>query len=169
MKRAFLILVDGLRPDILESELAAARLPNLARLTERGARSRAVSVFPTTTSVAYLPFLTGCFPGTCNIPSIRWLDRAAYTGRWWRDRAAVRSYCGYQAGMLDNDIAPQVETIFQLVPESLGIFTMITRGLTPERDPAQGARQARRQHRALHQWLRAARPSRRAGTARRRR
>ena len=52
----------------------------------------------------------------------------------------MRSYCGYQAGMLDDDIAPQVETIFQLVPESLGIFTMITRGLTPERDPAQGAR-----------------------------
>jgi len=140
VKRALLILVDGLRPDIAESELAAGRLPNLAKLTERGARSRAVSVFPTTTSVAYLPFLTGCFPGTCNIPSIRWLDRTAYTGRWWRDRAAVRSYCGYQAGMLDNDIAPHVETIFQLVPESLGIFTMITRGLTPDRDPAQGAR-----------------------------
>lgn len=140
MKRAFLILVDGLRPDVAESELAAGRLPNLARLTDRGGRSRAVSVFPTTTSVAYLPFLTGCFPGTCNIPSIRWLDRTAYTGRWWKDRAAVRSYCGYQAGMLDDDIAPQVETIFQLVPESLGIFTMITRGLTPERDPAQGAR-----------------------------
>ncbi len=140
MKRAFLILVDGLRPDIAESELAAGRLPNLAKLTERGARSRAVSVFPTTTSVAYLPFLTGCFPGTCNIPSIRWLDRAAYGGRWWKDRTAVRSYCGYQAGMLDDDIAPQVQTIFQLVPESLAIFTMITRGLTPERDPAQGAR-----------------------------
>ena len=46
MKRAFLILVDGLRPDVLESELEAARLPNLARLTERGARTRAVSVFP---------------------------------------------------------------------------------------------------------------------------
>jgi hypothetical protein len=140
VKRAFLILVDGLRPDIAEAELAAGRLPHLAKLSERGARSRAVSVFPTTTSVAYLPFLTGCFPGTCNIPSIRWLDRAAYKGRWWRDRAAVRSYCGYQAGMLDDDIAPRVETIFQLVPRSLGIFTMITRGLTPERDPAQGAR-----------------------------
>jgi hypothetical protein len=140
MKRAYLILVDGLRPDVLESEHAAGRLPHLARITERGARSRAVSVFPTTTSVAYLPFLTGCFPGTCNIPSIRWLDRETYRGRWWKDRAAVRSYCGYQAGMLDDDIAPHVETIFQLVPESLGIFTMITRGLPPERDPAQGAR-----------------------------
>ncbi len=140
MRRAFLVLVDGLRPEIAETEMAAGRLPNLAALTERGTRSRAVSVFPTTTSVAYLPFLTGCFPGTCNIPSIRWLDRAAYRGRWWRDRAAVRSYCGYQAGMLDSDINPDVQTIFQLVPESLGIFTMITRGLTRDRDPAQGAR-----------------------------
>ena len=140
MRRAFLILIDGLRPDVLEAELAAGRLPNLKALTERGARSRAISVFPTTTSVAYLPFLTGCFPGTCNIPSIRWLDREAYTGRWWKDRAAVRSYCGYQAGMLDDDITPRVQTIFQLVPESLAIFTMITRGLVPERDPAQGAR-----------------------------
>ena len=140
MRRAFLILIDGLRPDVLEAEVAAGRLPNLTALTDRGARSRAISVLPTTTSVAYLPFLTGCFPGTCNIPSIRWLDREAYTGRWWKDRAAVRNYCGYQAGMLDDDIAPGVQTIFQLVPESLGIFTMITRGLTPERDPAQGAR-----------------------------
>ena len=140
MKRAFLVLVDGLRPDIAEAELAAGRLPNLAAMTARGSRSRAISVFPTITSVAYLPFLTGCFPGTCNIPSIRWLDRTGYRGRWWKDRAAVRSYCGYQAGMLDDDIDPGVQTIFQLVPESLGIFTMITRGLTPDRDPAQGAR-----------------------------
>ena len=36
MKRAFLILVDGLRPDVAEGELAAGRLPHLARLTERG-------------------------------------------------------------------------------------------------------------------------------------
>lgn len=140
MKRAILVLVDGLRPDVAETELAAGRLPNLARLTARGARSRAISVFPTTTSVAYLPFLTGCFPGTCNVPSIRWLDRAAYGGRWWKDRAAVRSYCGYQAGMLDQDIAGDVQTIFELVPESLAIFTMITRGLAPGQDRAQRTR-----------------------------
>jgi len=140
VRRAFLILVDGLRPDIAEEALAAGELPNLKTLTERGARSRAISVFPTTTSVGYLPFLTGCFPGTCNVPSIRWLDRATYDGRWWRRRNEVRNYCGYQSALLDGDIASEVQTMFQLVPESLGIFTMITRGLPPERDPAQTAR-----------------------------
>ena len=140
MKRCFLLLVDGLRPDVAERELAAGRLPHLADMVREGGTSRAVTVFPSTTSVAYLPFLTGCTPGRCNIPSIRWLDRAAYAGRWWQDRESMRSYCGYQTGRLDGDIDPTVRTIFELVPESMAIFTMISRGLTAERDPAQGAR-----------------------------
>ena len=141
MRRCFLLLIDGLRPDVAEAELAAGRLPGLARLVAGGGVGRAVTAFPSTTSVSYLPFLTGCTPGRCNIPSIRWLDRASYDGRWWRSRNAIRSYCGYQAGMLDGDIAPDVRTIFELVPASVGIFTMIARGLPAERNPARVARQ----------------------------
>jgi len=141
MRRCFLLLVDGLRPDVAERELAAGRLPNLARMVAVGGAGRAITSFPSTTSVSYLPFLTGCSPGRANIPSIRWLDRTRYDGRWWRSRDAVRSYCGYQAGMLDGDIAPDVKTIFELVPESVGIFTPIARGLTPARNPASLERQ----------------------------
>jgi len=140
VNRALLLLIDGLRADVAESELAAGRLPHLAALTERGARRRAATVFPSTTSVAYLPFLTGCLPGRCNVPSIRWLDRAQYRGRWWLDREAVRSYCGYQAGRLDGDIAPEIRTIFDLVPESVAIFSMVTRGLQADGDRIPGAR-----------------------------
>jgi type I phosphodiesterase/nucleotide pyrophosphatase len=136
MRRCLLLLIDGLRPDVAEAELAAGRLPNLAQLVARGGVGRAVTSFPSTTSVSYLPFFTGCTPGGCNVPSIRWLDRSRYDGRWWRSRDAVRSYCGYQAGMLDADLAPEVRTIFQLVPESVGIYTMVTRGLTHQRNPA---------------------------------
>ena len=140
MNRCILLLVDGLRPDLAEQQLAAGTLPNLKRLLERGGATRAITSFPSTTSVSYLPFLTGCLPGRCNVPSIRWLDRTQYRGRWWKDRTAVRSYCGYQAGMLDQDLAPEIRTIFELVPESAGFFTMVSRGLTPDRDPAQFAR-----------------------------
>jgi len=136
MRRCFLLLIDGLRPDVAEAELAAGRLPNLARLVAAGGAGRAVTSFPSTTSVSYLPFFTGCTPGRCNVPSIRWLDRASYDGRWWRNRNAMRSYCGYQAGMLDDDVAPDIRTIFELVPESVGIFTMVTRGLSPARNLA---------------------------------
>ncbi|HEX2251259.1 MAG TPA: alkaline phosphatase family protein [Gemmatimonadales bacterium] len=136
MRRCFLLLIDGLRPDVAERRLAAGELPHLRAMLNYGGRSTAVTGFPSTTSVAYLPFLTGCAPGRCDIPSIRWLDRAAYRGRWWRDSAAIRSYCGYQASMLDRDIRRDVHTVFELVPESLGIFTPVARGLTRARDPS---------------------------------
>ena len=141
MTRCFLLLVDGLRPDVAEARLAAGDLPHIAAMLKGGGATQAITGFPSTTSVAYLPFLTGCTPGHCDVPSIRWLDRASYGGRWWRDRKAIRSYCGYQAPMLDGDIRPDVRTIFELVPESLGIFTPVARGLTPERDPSRRERQ----------------------------
>ena len=139
--RCLLLLVDGLRPDVAEARLDAGELPHLAAMLHDGGHTRAITVFPSTTSVAYLPFLTGCTPGTCNIPSIRWLDRRAYGGRWWTDREAVRSYCGYQAPQLDGDIDADVRTIFELVPESIGLFTPVARGLTPARDPSRRERQ----------------------------
>jgi hypothetical protein len=139
--RCFLLLVDGLRPDVAEGRLAAGELPQLAAMLNQGGRTCAITGFPSTTSVAYLPFLTGCAPGHCDVPSIRWLDRTEYRGRWWRDRAAVRSYCGYQAPLLDKDISPHVRTMFELVPESVGIFTPVARGLTPDRDPSRWERQ----------------------------
>ena len=141
MTRCFLLLVDGLRPDVAEARLLAGHFPNIAAMLDQGGRTHAITGFPSTTSVAYLPFLTGCTPGHCDIPSIRWLDRAGYRGHWWRDRNAIRSYCGYQAPMLDGDIRSDVRTIFELVPESMGIFTPVARGLTPERDPSRRERQ----------------------------
>jgi hypothetical protein len=140
MNRCFLVLVDGLRRDLAEAELAAGTLPNVAAMVARGGSACAITAFPSTTSVSYLPFLTGCMPGRCDIPSIRWLDRRQYGGRWWRDRAAVRSYCGYQASLLDADLAPEVRTIFELVPQSLGLFTPVARGLPADRDPTRLAR-----------------------------
>jgi hypothetical protein len=141
MRRCFLLLVDGLRPDVAESRLEAGHLPHIAAMIRRGGRTHAITGFPSTTSVAYLPFLTGCTPGHCDIPSIRWLDRRAYAGRWWRDRNAIRSYCGYQAPMLDGDLSKDVRTIFELVPQSMGIFTPVARGLSAERDPSRRERQ----------------------------
>ncbi len=136
MTRCFLLLVDGLRPDVADARLAAGDLPHIASMLKTGGRGIAITGFPSTTSVAYLPFLTGAAPGRCNIPSIRWLDRSGYRGRWWRDRGFVRSYCGYQAPQLDADINPDVRTIFELVPDSVGIFTPVARGLTATRDPS---------------------------------
>ena len=63
MNRCFLLLVDGLRPDVAQRRLELGELPHLASMLRRGGRTTAITGFPSTTSVAYLPFLTGCAPG----------------------------------------------------------------------------------------------------------
>ena len=130
-RKVVCILVDGARPDVLRELLAQGDLPNLARwVIEPGGMAVGTTVFPSTTGVAYIPFLFGRYPGPANVPGIRWLDRVGIAGgplgRW----RAARSYCGPQAGWINRDIdcGP---SLFELVPQSLAICTPITRGLRP--------------------------------------
>src|SRR5207244_12467883 len=85
---------------------------------------------PSTTGVAYIPFLFGRYPGTANVPGIRWLDRAAAArGSGLRSQwRAARSYCGAQASWNNRDITCG-PSIFELVPQSLEMCSPIVRGL----------------------------------------
>jgi hypothetical protein len=132
--RATLIILDGARPDVFEQLVARGDLPQISRhVLEAGGITPATTVFPSTTGVAYLPFLTGCYPGTCDVPGIRWLDPTRYTGRWWRDREHVRSYCGYQGGRLNTDLRAGIRTIFDIEADSIALCTPFTRGLATGR------------------------------------
>src|SRR5919106_400616 len=130
--RAVIVLIDGARADVLQDLLRRGELPNLARwVIEPGGLGIGTTVFPSTTGVAYIPFLFGRYPGSVNIPGIRWLDRAGAAGGWggWREQwRAARSYCGVQGGWLNRDISP-APSLFDLVPESIAICTPLTRGL----------------------------------------
>jgi len=131
-RRVVFVLMDGARPDVMRDLLDRGDLPNLARwVIEPGGFTVGTTVFPSTTGVAYFPFLYGCYPGTANVPGIRWLDRAAAAGDWRSQWRAARSYCGLaQVGWINDDhgLGP---SIFDLVPESLAICTPLTRGLRP--------------------------------------
>jgi hypothetical protein len=123
------VLIDGARCDVLRDLLARGDLPNLARwVIERGGLTTGTTVFPSTTGVAYIPFLFGRYPGSVGIPGIRWLDRQGAAGGWREQWRAARSYCGVQGGWLNGDIAP-APSLFDLVPESIAICTPLTRGL----------------------------------------
>lgn len=140
-RRATLLILDGARPDVFRELLEAGDLPNVAEhVVETGGQVPATTVFPSTTGVAYLPFLTGCFPGTCGVPGIRWMDVSRYAGRPWRDRDHVRSYCGYQGGRLDDDLSPDVPTLFELEPDSVAVCSPVRRGLPAGRVRASGSR-----------------------------
>jgi hypothetical protein len=137
-RTATLIILDGARADVFEHLVSAGDLPNLSRhVLEPGGVVPATTVFPSTTGVAYLPFLTGCYPGNCDVPGIRWMDRREYRGHWWRDRRHLRSYCGPQGGMLNTDMPADMPTLFDLVPDSVALCSPFTRGLKPENDRVQ--------------------------------
>lgn len=130
-RRVVFVLIDGARADVFRELLERGDLPHIARsVVEPGGFTVGTSVFPSTTGVAYIPFLFGRYPGTCNVPGIRWLDRAgAAQGTGWRAQwHAARSYCGAQAGSINRDIHAG-PSLFDLVPESAAICTPVTRGL----------------------------------------
>jgi arylsulfatase A-like enzyme len=73
-QRAFLMVWDGLRPDLVSPDLT----PNLWRLAEEGVwfeRSRAV--FPTLTRANSPAISTGCRPGRAGVPGNTFLLRSA--------------------------------------------------------------------------------------------
>lgn len=128
MKRAVVILADGARPDVMRELVDQGKLPNIDRtFYEDGSALEGVTSFPSTTGPAYLPFLTGCFPGTCNVPGIRWLDKACYDAGGF-SLNKHRSYVGLESFLMGRDIWPHIRTVFELIPNSYSIFNPIARG-----------------------------------------
>ena len=126
-KRAFILLIDGARPDVIVELLDAGQLPNIKNITEKnGTFKSAVTCFPSTTGPAYLPFLTGCFPGTCNVPGIRWLDKSKFRKSLLFGQ---RSYVGLESFLMGADIAAGIETVFEKIQKSYSIFNPITKGV----------------------------------------
>lgn len=128
-KRCILILADGARPDVLNQELIKGKLPNIARyLVDKGTQQTILTTFPSTTGPAYLPFLTGCYPGTCNVPGIRWFDREHYGKKGWSFKS-FRSYVGLETLLFDHDMNPNVKTAFEIFENPISIFNNIHRGI----------------------------------------
>jgi len=127
------LLADGARADTIARATDSGSFPALARLRDEGGLHELTSAFPSVTGPAYTPFLMGRFPGSVGLPGLRWYDRS---------RAAcsfpdyTRSYVGYQMRALDRDLDPAASTIFELVPDSVGALSVITRGLPRRRQLA---------------------------------
>ncbi len=67
VRRAVILGLDGLDPNLLEKYLAEGKLPNFAKLKEQGAYSRLGTTLPALSPVAWSTFQTGVNPGAHNI------------------------------------------------------------------------------------------------------
>jgi arylsulfatase A-like enzyme len=112
----------------MQDLLNADELPSLKRfIVEPGAGQTATTVFPSTTGPAHAPFITGCTPGTCDIPGIRWFDRQQPHGMTHFHQS--RSYVGPGSLYMDADLRPGIRTIFEYFQRPAGVFSFLNRGM----------------------------------------
>lgn len=127
-KRCVFLLVDGARADVMEEFIQSGELPSLRRFVlDRGDYRKAVTSFPSTTGPAHVPFLTGCTPGSSNLPGIRWFDRTQPHGFTHFNQS--RSYVGPGGLFMDSDLREDVRTIFEYFEHPAGVFSFLNRGL----------------------------------------
>lgn len=127
--------MDGFRPDVLRKLMDENKLPTLKKLfLDEGTFWNGTTVFPSTTGPAYLPMVTGCFPGTCNVPGIRWVDRQHFLDGNW-NRQGTRSYVGYESFFFNKDLNQDVKTIFEFFPNHLSIHNLANKGVAKIAEP----------------------------------
>jgi hypothetical protein len=127
-------LIDGARPDVMKRLIDEGKLPNIQKeVIESGVFRKASSCFTSTTGPAYLPFLMGCFPGTVDIPGIRWLDKKEFSSKRI-GKYRLRSYNGIEGPWFNSDLPTDRKTLHELFDNSRNIYSMITRSLGSDRD-----------------------------------
>ncbi|MDQ2675453.1 MAG: alkaline phosphatase family protein [Actinomycetota bacterium] len=130
-----MILADGAKAETFEALLDGGELPAISEhVVARGAYRRGTSVFTSTTGPAHVPLLTGCYPGTVGVPGYRWFDRDRYRGRGPAAPHALRSYNGPEVAHLPRDMDAGHPTLYELIPDAIGVFGLVNRGLAPERN-----------------------------------
>jgi len=115
--------------------LSQGSLPNIKKyIVDRGSIIKnVVTVFPSTTGPAHAPFLTGAFPGSLNMPGIRWFDRTKNSYQDYGPLAWLqfeRDYVSPQAFAMNTDMSYEIKTIFERLRDhtTAAIFEPITRG-----------------------------------------
>ncbi len=131
-----LFAASGISPEVLSAMMRRGDLPNIAlHVAERGSFIEAIGAFPSTVGPASTPFVTGSFPGTCDIPGARWFDRTVQAGRVLAMNR-FRDYLGWGAYAMDYDLSNSVRTVFEYSRQAVNIFGMLNRGCGLVRDPA---------------------------------
>jgi hypothetical protein len=75
-KKLVLVVIDALKPEMLERAIAAGRAPALARIREQGVYVEdCVAAFPSVTPVCAASITTGVGPDLHHIPSMNWYHR----------------------------------------------------------------------------------------------
>ena len=134
-KRFVFIIIDGAPYAIFKGLLENGDLPNIKKhVVDRGSLNKAVSVFPSTTGPAFIPFFMGLYPGTANIPGIRWLSKSDFHPPHRFKRPGVCSYMGIDGLRFEADLPIGFPTLFNFFSPVSNIYNLLTRGCPPAKN-----------------------------------
>jgi hypothetical protein len=139
-KKLVLVVIDALKPEMLERAIAADRAPALQRIAEQGAYvDDCVAAFPSVTPVCAATITTGVSPDEHLIPSMNWYHReeeryVEYGSSFSATRqfGVVRSLTDTVYRMNAEHLSSQVRTVFEALDDegvrTAGTTYLIYRG-----------------------------------------
>ena len=134
-KRVVFIIIDGAPYEIFKALIENGDLPNIKKhVVDRGSLNKAVSVFPSTTGPAFIPFFMGLYPGTANIPGIRWLSKSNFHTPHRFKRPGICSYMGLDGLHFEADLPPDFPTLFNFFSPVSNIYNLLARGCPPAKN-----------------------------------
>lgn len=134
-KRFIFILIDGAPYKVFKALVENGDLPNIKKhVIDRGSLNKAVTVFPSTTGPAFVPFFMGLYPGTVNIPGIRWLSKSNFQTPHRFKRPGICSYMGLDGLDFEADLPPNVPTLFEYFSPVSNIYNLLARGCPPKKN-----------------------------------
>lgn len=125
-KKLVLIVIDALKPTMLERAMETGRAPALKRIRQEGVYvENCAAAFPSVTPVCAATITTGVGPGKHLIPSMNWYHREE--GRYVeygssfsasRQFGVLRSLTDTVYRMNAEHLAPEVETVYETLDDA---------------------------------------------------
>jgi hypothetical protein len=125
-KKLVLVIIDAMKPAMLERAIAAGRAPALARVRDEGVYvGDCVAAYPSVTPVCAATITTGVGPEQHHIPSMNWYHReesryVEYGSSFSASRqfGVVRSLTDTVYRMNDEHLSHDVETVFESLDDA---------------------------------------------------
>jgi hypothetical protein len=142
-KKLVLVVIDALKPSMLERAVAVGRAPALARIMQDGVYvNDCVAAFPSVTPVCAATITTGLGPDGHHIPSMNWYHReearyVEYGSSFSASRqfGVLRSLTDTVYRMNAEHLNPEIETVFESLDDAdvrtAGTTYLIYRGRYP--------------------------------------
>jgi hypothetical protein len=140
MKKLVLVVIDAMKPEMLDRAIAAGRAPALARIAQEGAYvNDVVAAFPSVTPVCAATITTGVGPDQHMIPSMNWYHRIeeryveygssfSATRQFGVVRSLTDTVYRMNAEHLSNDTPTVFESLDDLGLRTAGTTYLIYRG-----------------------------------------